>query len=99
MKILVTGATGLVGHGIATRLRAQGHEVVALVRSRERAAALLPGITLAEGDVTDRASIARVMPGVARVFHAAGMPEQWLRDPTAFDRVNRGGTVNVLEEA
>jgi dihydroflavonol-4-reductase len=99
MKILVTGATGLVGHGIATRLHAQGHEVVALVRSQARAAALLPGITLVEGDVTDRASVARAVEGAARVFHAAGMPEQWQRDPTTFDRVNCGGTVNVLEEA
>src|SRR5262249_42028739 len=33
------------------------------------------------------------------VFHAAGMPEQWQRDEGIFDRVNRGGTANVLEAA
>lgn len=99
MKTLITGSTGLVGHAIATRLRAQGHDVVALVRSRAKAEPLLPGITLVEGDITDRASVARAMAGVERVFHAAGMPEQWQRDPSIFHRVNCDGTVNVLEEA
>lgn len=99
MKTLVTGSTGLIGHAIATRLRAQGHEVVALVRSRGKAEPLLPGVTLLEGDITDRASVARAMVGVQRVFHAAGMPEQWQRDPAVFDTVNRQGTVHVLEEA
>ena len=33
------------------------------------------------------------------MFHAAGMPEQWQRDERVFDRVNREGTVHVLEAA
>lgn len=99
MRVLVTGSTGLVGHALTTRLVAQGHDVVALVRSPTKAARLLPGVTLAEGDITDRASVARALAGVERVFHAAGMPEQWQRDPGVFERVNRDGTVNVLEEA
>ena len=32
MKILVTGSSGLIGTALTTRLRSQGHEVVALVR-------------------------------------------------------------------
>lgn len=39
------------------------------------------------------------MKDVTWVFHAAGMPEQWHKDEGIFDRVNRGGTVNVLEAA
>ncbi|MBA2505990.1 MAG: NAD(P)-dependent oxidoreductase [Thermoleophilaceae bacterium] len=33
MKAFVTGATGFIGGRLAAKLREQGHEVVALVRS------------------------------------------------------------------
>jgi nucleoside-diphosphate-sugar epimerase len=39
------------------------------------------------------------MVGRDWVFHAAGIPEQWQADATIFERVNTGGTVNVLEAA
>jgi uncharacterized protein (TIGR01777 family) len=37
MKIVITGATGLIGRQLALRLRRDGHEIVAWVRSEERA--------------------------------------------------------------
>ncbi|MFT9093301.1 MAG: NAD(P)H-binding protein, partial [Gluconacetobacter sp.] len=37
MKILVLGATGATGRLIVSRALAEGHDVVALVRSRARA--------------------------------------------------------------
>jgi dihydroflavonol-4-reductase len=57
------------------------------------------GIEIVRGDVTDAGSIRDAMKDVRWVFHAAGMPEQWQRDETVFDRVNRGGSVTVLEAA
>ena len=99
MLTLVTGGTGLVGNGIALGLMADGHRVRALVRDRDRAAPLLPDAELVVGDVTDPASLASAMVGVTRVYHAAGMPEQWQRDDGVFDRVNHQGTVNVLTAA
>lgn len=99
MLTLVTGGTGLVGNGIALRLIADGHRVRALVRDRDRAAPLLPDAELVVGDVTDPGSLAAAMDGVGRVYHAAGMPEQWQRDDGVFDRVNHLGTVNVLAAA
>ncbi len=99
MLTLVTGGTGLVGNGIARQLLADGHAVRALVRDRERAAPLLPDAELVVGDVTDPDSLAAAMAGVERVYHAAGMPEQWQRDDGVFDRVNHQGTVHVLAAA
>jgi uncharacterized protein len=37
MRVLVTGATGFIGHTLVPALRREGHTVVAWVRSRERA--------------------------------------------------------------
>lgn len=76
----------------------RGDRVRVLVRDRERARRLLPeGLELAVGDVTEPATLAPALAGTHLVFHAAGMPEQWQRDETIFDRVNRQGTQNVLE--
>lgn len=97
---LLTGATGTVGSAIARRLAAREEHVRALVRNSERARTLLPpGIELVPGDVTDAESVARAMPGVDNVVHSAGIPEQWQRDPSIFERVNTGGTRTMVEAA
>jgi len=100
MNVLVTGATGLIGNAIARRLVARGDTVRALVRDPEKAARLLPSeVRLVRGDVTAPDSLPAAVKGVDHVFHAAGMPEQWQRDEGIFDRVNRQGTVHVLQAA
>jgi dihydroflavonol-4-reductase len=100
MKVLVTGATGLIGNALARRLVTRGDRVQALVRDPEKAARLLPPeVTLVRGDVTVPESLAAAVKDMDQVFHAAGMPEQWQRDEGIFDRVNRQGTVNVLKAA
>lgn len=100
MNVLVTGATGLIGNAIARRLVARGDTVRALVRDPEKAARLLPSeVQLVRGDVTAPDSLPAAVQGVDHVFHAAGIPEQWQRDESIFDRVNRQGTVHVLQAA
>jgi dihydroflavonol-4-reductase len=98
--ILITGATGNVGAPIAMRLTREGHRVRALVRSPDRARALLPDeVELVAGDVTDAASVRAATADCSVVYHAAGLPEQWLRDPADFVRVNVEGTRNMVEAA
>jgi dihydroflavonol-4-reductase len=97
---LVTGATGLVGNGVARALVARGRRVRALVRDLERARPLLPpAVELVAGDVTDAVAVRAAVAGCAAVYHSAGLPEQWLRDVGRFERVNLGGTRVVGEEA
>lgn len=97
---LVTGATGTVGGAIVQHLLGAGRPVRALVRDPARARAILPAeVELVAGDVTDDASVRAAVAGCASVFHAAGLPEQWLRDPRRFTEVNVGGTVHVGEAA
>lgn len=100
MRTLVTGATGLVGSWVAKALLDRGHAVRALVRDESRLPKMLAGLVEpVRGDVVDPSSLERAAAGVEVIFHAAGVPEQAVRDVSLFDRVNRQGTVNVLEAA
>ncbi len=97
MKTLVTGGTGMVGNSIATSLLARGHQVRALVRSLDKGKRLLPaGCELIEGDVTVPDTLGKAVAGCDWVFHAAGFPEQWMKDNAAFDRINAGGTEHMI---
>jgi nucleoside-diphosphate-sugar epimerase len=99
-SVLVTGATGIVGWSIVNALHEQGHRVRVMARNIERARAVLPvGIDVAAGDLGDRASLARAVTGCDTVFHAAGMPEQWLLDPGQFYSVNVEGTRALVDAA
>jgi len=100
MRYLVTGATGFIGGRLATRLRADGHEVRALVRARDSAPARrlrAAGVELHEGDVTDRATLVRPMRDVDGVFHLAVARTATARHPDAVTQVNVAGTRHVLE--
>jgi len=97
---LVTGSTGLVGYHIVHALLQRGRSVKALVRSIDKGKALLPSACeLVQGYITDQAAVRRAMQGCSVVYHAAGIPEQWLPDPARFHDVNVGGTQNALDAA
>ena len=100
MRVLVTGATGKVGHAIASSLLERGDQVGALVRDPQRAAAVLPpGVESIHGDVTDPESLAAAVEGCELVFNSMGMPEQWVRDEAIFDQVNAVGSGAVAVAA
>jgi len=75
MKILLVGATGLLGPEICKQLKATGNEVRALIRptsdpaKRESLSQL--GVELIDGDLKDAASLARACAGVQGVISTA----------------------------
>lgn len=98
MKYFVTGATGFVGGRVARMLKAAGHDVIAVVRSPKKAKDLAAlGITLHQGDVTDKESMRAPMQGVDGVYHIAGWYKIGTKDKSEGVKINVEGTRNVLE--
>jgi len=100
LKVLVTGATGLIGGWAARELASRGHELRVLVRPGSRLDNLedIPAERVA-GDVTDRESVERAVAGRDAVLHAAGLARLRAGDLPRLLAVNRDGTANVLEAA
>jgi nucleoside-diphosphate-sugar epimerase len=98
MKYFITGATGFVGGVLTRQLREAGHEVLASVRSIEKARDLQAlGVKLFKGDVTDKESMREPMTGVDGVYHVAGWYKVGTKDKSGGEQVNIQGTRNVLE--
>lgn len=98
MKYFVTGATGFIGKELARQLRAQGDDVIALVRNPQKAGDLTAlGVQLAQGDITERETLRAPMTGVDGVYHVAGWYKIGTRDKSGGMKINVEGTRNVLE--
>jgi uncharacterized protein len=73
MKVLLTGATGLVGREVGKKLVLAGHEVLAVSRNAERANLELPFPCLViEGDLTIESIRNDHLKSVQAVIHLAG---------------------------
>ncbi|WMY77586.1 NAD-dependent epimerase/dehydratase family protein [Citricoccus sp. I39-566] len=93
-RVLVTGASGLLGAGVARRLVAEGADVVTL----QRRPAAVPGARDVTGSVTDPEAVARAMAGRNTVVHVAAKVS--VSGPAEdYEQVNVAGTALVLEAA
>ncbi|NUN71431.1 MAG: NAD-dependent epimerase/dehydratase family protein [Bacteroidetes bacterium] len=98
MKYFLTGATGFLGGVLARLLCERGHEVVALVRSPQKATALTAmGVTVVTGDITEMESMRGPMRRCDGVFHAAAWYKVGARDRSIAWNINVQGTRNILE--
>ncbi|MFZ2634853.1 MAG: NAD-dependent epimerase/dehydratase family protein [Rectinemataceae bacterium] len=100
MKILVTGADGLLGSNIVRALLGAGHRVRAFVQPG-RDASTLAGldIELARGDLLDRSSLHQAAEGVDAIVHAAASTSVWPARSELVRRINIDGTKAVLDAA
>ena len=98
MIALVTGGAGVVGKALCRELLARDVCVRVLVLPGDTQAGFLPeGVEVFFGDVTDADSIQKAFVGVDLVYHLAAILLS--TKPGAFDRINAGGTRNVVNAA
>ena len=96
MKVLLLGATGGTGREIVRRAVAEGHSVVALVRSILKANDLT-GATLVEGDARDEAALASALEGCSGVISSLGTPMSPFSEVTLLSTATRS-IVNVMTQ-
>lgn len=101
MRILVVGATGVLGRHVVPRLLERGHSVRAIVRSPERVPFLQQmGAETAIGDILDADSLHVAARGCHAALHlATAIPRSGDRDWSLNDRIRREGTRNLLAAA
>lgn len=99
-KVLVTGATGFIGHYIVHHLLASGYAVSVLVRPASLAQATVHAFNtetkIFEGDLLDPDSLEAAFRGQDAVVHAAALVSFRPEDKTRLARINVEGTAHVV---
>ncbi len=99
MRVLVTGASGLIGSALCDELLARGDEVVALSRDPERTRNGRPGIAWHRWQPTLERPPAEAFEGVEGVVHLLGEPIDQRWTAAAKERImetRRTGTHNLV---
>jgi uncharacterized protein YbjT (DUF2867 family) len=96
MKILVIGATGMLGEPVARELQADGYNVSILSRNVEKARTKFGSeFTIVQGDVQQPESLRAALAGMDGVhITLSGGPK-----PEDYERIEHQGTSNVAQAA
>jgi putative NADH-flavin reductase len=73
MKILVPGATGMVGAHVVEQALGRGHEVIAVARNPETLAPGHPRLTTVAADILDASAVEPLLGGVDAVVSTVGI--------------------------
>jgi dihydroflavonol-4-reductase len=100
MKVLVTGASGLLATNTIIQLLDKNYYVRALVRNKSKL--VIPNsesIEVIEGDITDLPTLENAIRGCQCIVHAAAETRQNLIDSKNYSDINVLATRNICELA
>lgn len=101
-KVVVTGGAGFIGSHLTDYLISKGFEVHVIDNlSAGKKENINPEAEFHQLDICDLDSIKKVFPGAKYVFHLAAKPrvQYSIENPIETDKINVGGTLNVLVAA
>jgi len=100
MKILVTGADGLLGSNLVRELLQQGHQVKAFVQPG-RQQKTLAGLAIEKfsGDLLNASDVIMAVEDCQAIIHAAAHTGVWPTRSEVINRVNLESTKNILAAA
>jgi dihydroflavonol-4-reductase len=98
MKVLVTGADGMLGSNLVRLLLERGHEVTAFIHPASGSLSL-EGLRIIrkEGDILIPETIRPAITGCNAVIHAAASTSVWPARSKTVWRINVEGTLNIIE--
>lgn len=96
MKVLVTGATGLLGSHLVPRLLEENLEV-RILKQKEDSTELPKEIEVITGDIRDIDSVKKAVKGCQAVFHLAGLISYWSKLNKLQYEINVLGTKNIVQ--
>jgi dihydroflavonol-4-reductase len=100
VRVLVTGATGFIGHNLVYALLKAGYQVRILYRANSDSSHLNQlNLEATVGNVEERESLRGVLNGCDGVIHLAARFSLWPRDYDNLYRTNVTGTGNLVDEA
>lgn len=89
-KIVLFGASGMIGSRALAEALERGHEVTGVVRDPAKVTATHPNLAVVAGDVTDPATVARLAEGADVVVSAVSRRDPGVDPTAAYDAVARG---------
>ena len=100
MKVLITGASGLLATNVIIQLLENGHSVKALIRDKSKSILQESDkLNLVEGDITNLQLLEAAGIGCDYIIHAAAETRQGLIDWNEYAKINIEGTRNVFDAA
>jgi len=98
MKIFITGGTGFIGKYTTELLSKTSHQLKLLIRKSSNSSFLYKlNVSVFEGDLSDKRSLADGMKDCDSVINIAGHYTFWEPDNNIYSEVNIIGTKNVME--
>jgi dihydroflavonol-4-reductase len=99
MKVLVTGADGMLGSNLVRLLLGKGYEVKVFLYPSSKSTTL-DGLNIERfyGDILDPSSLVQTFAGIDAVVHAAASTSVWPARSEKVRRINIEGTQNIIDK-
>lgn len=100
MRVLVTGANGMLATHTIRELVRQGFQVRGMLRDQEKfQLETNPSVELVQGDIRDRKAVEKAVNGCSYVVHIAALTSPALLNYAEYHEVNVTGTLHLMEAA